>query len=121
MEKLLNRHQSLSKLWIELDYIGWVDMCDIFIKTPIVVKGALCFKLKEIGKALFANGLIMTCWENSSISDGLNAMISAIKYYELKKQNVLNDDVKNIFVDIIKYNEIDCKSVWEIVSYLRNR
>jgi hypothetical protein len=117
MEKLFERHQSLLKFWTE--YIGWVDMCDIFIKNPIVVKGSLCFKLKEIGRAMFSHGLIETCWESNKVSDGLNAMLLGIRYYEMKKNNDLTEEIENTFIDIIKYNEIDCKIIWDIVKFLR--
>lgn len=117
MKKIFQRHPGLLKLWDE--YFAWIDMCNIFVKTPVVVKGSLCFKLKDVGKALYSHGLIETCWEEGKLSNGLNAMISGIKYYELKKQNLLTQEMEDSFVDIIKYNEIDCKTVWDIVRMLR--
>ena len=63
MEKAFDRHPSLLKLWE--NHIEWVDMCDVFISEPIVVKDALCFKLKDIGNALYSNGLIYTYWDSN--------------------------------------------------------
>ena len=56
LEKAFERHPSLLKMWE--NHIDWIDMCDIFTSEPIVVKDSLCFKLKEIGNALYSNGLI---------------------------------------------------------------
>ena len=115
LEKAFDRHPSLLKLWE--NHIEWIDMCDVFISEPIVIKDALCFKLKDIGNALYANGLIDTYWDSSELSDGLSAMTFGIKYYQ--KQNKTKDD-DLMFNKIIKYNKIDCKVVWDIVKMLRN-
>jgi len=115
LEKAFERHPKLLKIWE--NHIEWVDMCDIFTSEPIVVKGALCFKLKEIGNAMYTNGLIGTYWDKGEVSDGLNAMNEGIKYYN--KQNKTEHD-KNTFRNIIKYNKIDCKVVWDITKCLRN-
>lgn len=102
------RH-SKWKLW---EYnIQWVDMYEIFISEPITIKGVLNFKLKEISKAMFKHKFINICWDDK-IKDGLNAMISAIDYYNGKN--------KKVMTDIQNYNEVDCKVIYEIVDYLRN-
>jgi len=115
LEKAFERYPSLLKKWE--NHIEWVDMCDIFTSEPIVVKGALSFKLKEIGNALYSLGLINTFWNTSEVSDGISAMTEGIKYYQ--KENKTEQDNK-IFDDIIKYNKIDCKVIWDIVQMLRN-
>lgn len=111
LENAFKRHPSLEKMWE--DHIEWVDMCDIFTSEPIVVKGSLTFKLKDIANGLFANGLINTNWSESEISDGLSAMMSAMKYYN-------SDKDENIMESIMKYNKVDCKVLWEILNLLRN-
>ena len=108
MEKIFQRHPRLLKLWDE--YFAWVDMCDIFVKTPIVVRGAVTFKLKDIAKAMFSLNLITTTW-TSDINSGFAAMQSAAEYYRNKNSNVMND--------IEEYNMVDCKVMWDIVKYLR--
>jgi hypothetical protein len=115
MEKAFDRHPSLLKLWE--NHIEWIDMCDVFISEPIVVKDALCFKLKDIGNALYSHGLIDTFWDSNELSDGLSAMGFGIKYYQ-KQNKTIDDDI--MFNKIIKYNKIDCKVVWDIVKMLRN-
>lgn len=112
------RHNAKWEEWNR--NILWTDMYYVFTNEPIVVKGALNFKLKSIGKAMYKLGYIETIWGDDGPSDGLEAMISAIKLY---KQN-LGKDVEDITTndvmrDIIKYNEVDCKVIWEVVTYLR--
>jgi len=94
-----------------------IDLYDVFIKEPIVVKGALNYSLKTIMKALYKHNLVKTTWNTSNpCSNGLNAMLLAHKCYE-KNEKVTNNilTIKNIE----EYNEIDCKSLWEIIEYLR--
>jgi len=112
LENSFNRHPYLEKMWEE--HIEWIDLCAIFTSEPIVVKGALSFKLKEIANALYSNGLISTNWTESNISDGLNAMISASKYYNS------DDKDEEVIENITKYNKIDCKVLWDILKCLRS-
>ena len=93
--------------------IEWVDMYKIFVKEPIVIKGCFNFKLKSIGKALFNHKLIKTNWDESGPEDGFDAMMGAIDYYTNINTNTQSMNT------IIKYNEIDCKILWEIMDYIR--
>lgn len=107
---LLNtRHKNSWGSWIK--DITWIDLCKLFIDEPIVLKGAKNFNLKEIGKNLYNLGLIKTCWFDGP-SNGLDAMMFAIDYYKNKAPNNMNH--------ILRYNEIDCKIIWDITNYLRN-
>lgn len=96
--------------------IIWIDMCKVFEKTPITVKGAFRFKLKHIGNAFYNNGLIDTSWGNGAMSNGFKAMIEAIKLY--RTETPMTYTIRQ-FKEIIDYNEIDCRVIWEIVHYLR--
>ena len=100
-------------VWRNYDDIRWVDMCSVFTTNPIVVKGSMTFKLKDIAKAMCNSGLIKTSWDDNYMSNGMIAMTKAIEYYfsENRDTNVMNI--------ISRYNMIDCKVVWEIVNYLR--
>ncbi len=88
-------------------------MCKIFQEEPIVIKGAYRFKLKHIANAFHDNGFIKTKWDENDMCDGLSAMFESIYIY--RNGSATNDN----FNDIIKYNEIDCRVIWEIVEYLR--
>ena len=89
----------------------------MFKREPIVVKGALRFKLKTISKALYKLGLISTSWDsNNECSSGLVAMALANDIY--KNNKVVTEEIESM-KKIIYYNEIDCKVLWDILKYLR--
>lgn len=94
----------------------WVDMCRVFETEPIVIKGSYRFKLKHVGNAFYNNKLINTKWDDGKMSDGFRAMLEAIKLYRANSTITSTNDT---FREIIDYNEIDCKVIWEIVNYLR--
>lgn len=94
----------------------WIDMCKIFEKEPIVIKGSYRFKLKHIGNAFYKNGFIDTKWDDGAMSDGFRAMLEAIKLY--RSGDVMSVE-HHLYKDIILYNEVDCRVIWEIVRYLR--
>jgi hypothetical protein len=102
---------------MNLPNIKFMDLSKLFRDEPIVVKGSLRYKLKSISKALFDMGLISTSWDFSSeCNSGLAAMALANKIYD-----ELNEVTKDneIMKEIIKYNEVDCKVLWDILRYLR--
>ncbi len=113
LENAFQRHHSLLRQWNT--HLEWIDLCDIFMTEPIVVKGALCFKLKEIANAMFSHGLITTYWD-SDVTDGLSAMTSAIEYYN--KIHKTEEDEKKMD-SIVKYNKIDCRALWDILNCIR--
>jgi hypothetical protein len=108
--RVMDKNDRLLNILYNYD-IDWINLCDIFIKTPIVVRGATTFKLKDIANAMFSLNLITTHWTNS-INSGFTAMLSAADYYR-NKNNI------NIITEIEEYNMIDCKVMWDIVAYLR--
>jgi hypothetical protein len=92
------------------DELNWVDLLKVFRSEPIVVKDSLNYNLKNIARALQNNGLIKTIWDGT-YADGMGVMVSIIQ----------NNNIKNLEVmyEVIKYNEIDCKVLCEILNYLR--
>jgi len=98
------------------------DLYKLFYNEPVVVKGALNFTLKSIAKALYNNNLIESSWDSSSpCSDGLIAMILANEIYDkVCKKTIDIISYDPVMKEIIKYNEIDCKVMWEIHNLLRN-
>jgi hypothetical protein len=93
-----------------------LDLYEVFINEPITVKGALDYSLKSITKAMYKYNLISTIWDSSSpCANGLNAMLLAHQCYDTNKK--VSD--MNTMKEIEKYNEIDCKSMWDILKYLR--
>jgi predicted RecB family nuclease len=104
----------------EPNYIFY-DLYQVFLSEPVVVKGALNFSLKTIAKALNKYDKIDSCWDSSSpCSNGLTAMILANKLYESVKDNTIDNIINDpVMKEIIKYNEVDCKVMWEIHDFIR--
>lgn len=92
----------------------WCDMCNLFKSEPIVVKGCFKFGLKDIAKCMRKHGFISSQIE-SDCASGTSAMINAWKCYTENS----NPESCSIMKDIEKYNEFDCKVLWEIIEYLR--
>ena len=89
--------------------IEFFDLYKYFLKNKIVVKGSFNYSLKSIAKAFYNNGLINTNWEDNDI-DGLIA--SLYGWLELTENNTRYSQ------DIIYYNEIDCKVLYEIFKLI---
>lgn len=94
---------------------NFLDLYQIFISEPIVIKGAFNYSLKTIARTMYSHKMIKTVWKESKCNNGLDAMYLAHNIYETKK-NVTHNDFK----DIVVYNEIDCKVLYEILFYLRD-
>lgn len=97
---------------LTFDNVVWIDMYEIFTNSAIAVKGALCYKLKEIAKAMHKLGIVKTVWVSDGVSNGLSAMMDAIEYYNETKNNTKMENIRH-------YNKIDCTVLSEIVTYLR--
>lgn len=110
--KFLNKH-TISNF----PTINFYDMHRLFLENNIVVNGSLDFKLKNVASAMHRNKLIQSHWDTSNpCANGLDAMYMAYIQYTT---NTKIDRDNNIIIDIAKYNEIDCKVMWEILRYLR--
>jgi predicted RecB family nuclease len=105
-----NKHNKV----IDINNFNRLDLHKVFLDNNVIIKGALNFSLKTIAKAMNKYKMIETKWDNDM--NGLNAMMLAYNIYN----SVDNVDINNdIMKDIIKYNMIDCKVMWEILLYLR--
>lgn len=94
-----------------LSNIEFADLYKLFITEPICINGSLTYKLKDISKSLSQHGFIESKWNNTDISNGLNAMLNGCSYYKNKDKEIL-DKIK-------LYNEIDCKVMGEITTWMR--
>jgi hypothetical protein len=109
--KLLKRHNNNMRI------LNFFDLYKLFYDNNIIINGALNFSLKTIAKAMNKHKMINTVWDNTNpCSDGLNAMLYAFKLY--KNNNNVNIDEPTMR-NIIHYNYIDCKVLYEIIQYLR--
>lgn len=99
----------------------WVDLNSIFKAEPIAIRGAFNYGIKEIGRAMYRHGMITEFYDESSdVSNGLDAMIAA--YHADKDARANGELLENneiIRQSIRPYNEMDCKLVWQILTYIR--
>ena len=91
-------------------------MCTLFKNSNIGIKGAKTYGLKDIAKSMYENNLINELWDKK-ISDGSDAMVTVWKINNDSNLNLINDYRMN---NIINYNKMDCKVLYNIMTYLRN-
>ena len=110
-----NRHPE--KGWPSLD---WFDLWQkVFKDEPVVVKGSLSFGLKTVARAMHEHGLIATSWGDSQV-DGLGAMVGAWACdAQARESGLASMREIGLMDEITKYNEVDCRVMWEILRYLR--
>ena len=108
----LLKHKSVRKLKHKFE---WCDLLKVFQAEPIVIKGALDFKLKHIATAMYNHQFIKTSWSNEII-DGISAMIKTVEANKSKKPLSKQPIVKSV----IKYNEVDVKVLSEMLTYIRS-
>jgi hypothetical protein len=112
------RQRHPGKEWPEP---SWFDFLHgVVKKEPFVVRGAFGFGLKAIGKALHTHGLIQTSWEDGP-TDGLGAMVGAWRAAAEAKERGVSLREVSLMRDIEKYNEVDCRVMYEVIDYLRRR
>jgi hypothetical protein len=98
----------------------WFDLYKVFEDEPIVVQGCLSFGLKEVAKAFHRHGLIETIWDtSSSCQNGASAMVIAdVANREARQRGISMTEIP-LIQEMMKYNEVDCKVMAEIMTYLR--
>ena len=104
---ILSKNSVILNVWHNNN--NFIDLYKIF-NDNIVVKDAFDFKLKSISNAMYKHKLIQSTWTNNGPHNGLEAMIEAIQYYDEYNEEIMTN--------IRNYNEIDCKVLYEIYSYL---
>lgn len=110
-----NRHGEQA----DWPHLGWYDFLqNVMRKEPIVVRGAMGFGLKAVANAMRANGLIETGWDDNQV-DGLGAMVGAWHCDAKAREKGVPMSEVDPMSDIIRYNEVDCRVIMEIVRYLR--
>jgi hypothetical protein len=97
----------------------WTDLLKVFLQEPIGVKGALNYGLKTISKTFYQHGYIQTIWDDGEVGNGADAAVSAYKVDLECKKTGKSFASHELAKEIVKYNEIDCKVLQEILFYLR--
>jgi predicted RecB family nuclease len=90
---------------------SWVDLYEVFWKTPIVIKDCFHYKLKHIARVLHQKGKIETNLRDDDCGDGLESIRIAEEYYRTRNPG--------LFEKIYRYNRFDCKVLSDIVDVLR--
>ena len=98
---------------------NWFDFWGRVMKSePVIVKNSFDFGLKSIAKAMYKKQMIDTVWKDGPV-DGLGAMVGAWWCNnKIKNSGEVLSDIE-LMQQIASYNEVDCKVMMEIVSYLR--
>ncbi|MCH8909063.1 MAG: ribonuclease H-like domain-containing protein [Candidatus Heimdallarchaeota archaeon] len=92
-----------------LQKLPWFDLQkDVFLEEPIGVPGAWSYGLKNI-----ATALKLVDWPGD-LGDGLRATVAGWKAYQTISP--LESDEMRI---ITEYNEVDCRALYEILSWIR--
>lgn len=89
---------------------NFCDLLEHVRNIPFTVQGALDFSVKSIGRALYQLGHVSTTWAPED--SGMIVMIEAMNAY--KTQNP-----QKALEHVFKYNEVDCKIMWDILRFLR--
>jgi hypothetical protein len=93
------------------------DLLMIVKDSSIVIKGAFNYSLKSIVHSLHSLGKIEVSYDNCKITSGSSGLLAAIIAVNDVNAQVLKDH--ELIKDTIVYNEIDCKSLYEILRYFR--
>lgn len=94
---------------------NYTDLLKVFRDESVAITGLHGYSLKNFAKAMKQNDCIETIWDNSEVSSGLDAMQAGEKLYT----EFDSEERARQLQSIISYNEVDCKVMWEIVSYFR--
>lgn len=113
LNKLCNKYD------IEKPSYRWTDILKLFQSEPILIKGALNFSLKTVGRMMYEHKLIDIYWSESNCKNGLDAMYQAYQIYAKQKnrEGPIHDNQQMKIIE--DYNLIDCKIMWAILNRLR--
>lgn len=93
----------------------WVDLYDVFLKTPIGIPGCLEFGLKRVAKALAQYAPEFAVEWPDGLGDGLSAQVMSWAAYR-HPDPVQTEELKLVG----KYLEIDVKATWMIHRWLKS-
>jgi hypothetical protein len=103
-------NKMIDNLALPINNIIWFDLYKYFRENVITVKGAFSHSLKSVGKGMFKNKLIDTYWDSNILMDNKIHTIANDKYFK---------NIDTEFNSLIKYNEVDCKIMYDILDVIR--
>ncbi len=104
---------------------NWYDLFKNVIQAePVTIKGCYKFGLKEFAKAMHTAGLIQTEWPDEGPEGGADALAEAFfAQAEIDDRSCMGFGefllARPNIQNVVRYNEIDCKAMMEILRYLR--
>lgn len=111
------RKRQPERGWPET--LPWYDFLGRVIREePVTVRGAFNFGLKSVARAMKSAGLIETDWADSPL-DGLGAMVGAWWCYREAAAAGVPMTSFELMREIGRYNEVDCRSMAEVIGWLR--
>jgi hypothetical protein len=105
-------NKLITNLKLPVNNIKWYDLYKYFKENLIGVKGAYGYSLKQIGKAMYKRKIIKTYWEESILGDNKISTIAYNKY-------IKGEECKKEFQELIDYNEVDVKIMFDILTVMR--
>ena len=118
LSKVETRSRSEIIHNLHLNMNNFRDLVQAYLKCPIVIRGVFSYSIKHIVKALYLLGHIPETWEDETI-DGLGAgllMVKALNECTKNGTSLCDTEIAQI---VIKYNKIDCRSVYNLLKYIR--
>lgn len=110
------RERHPERRWPDLP---WFDLLQRVVRAePMAVRGAFNFGLKPIATGMHRAGLIKTLWADSAM-DGLGAMVGAWWCDDQASQTGVTLSDVDLMAEIAAYNQVDCRSMAEILAWLR--
>jgi len=116
-EKVYLKYMKHKYPDLQFPEIELIDLCIYFKKEPIVIQGCFGYGLKEIAKYLYNHNLIEHCWEDDL--NGLDAMYLLLQFAKKANENKIPMKRYSKIKEIVNYNDMDCRVVYDIVMYLR--
>lgn len=100
--------------------VRWFDFLEVVMRRePVRIEGAKGLGLKAVARAMKRQRLIDSTWDDASNLDGLGAMVGAFwAAEEARALGVLLQEI-DLMREIVRYNEIDCKVMMEIIAHMR--
>lgn len=114
-----NHANDINAKPVSLEVDDWVDLYEVFSKTPIVVKDCFDFKLKTLAKAMRRFGMINVNIP-TACSNGVESMVIAKRYFE-RRQEEEDEQQDADWLALWSYNCFDCRVLYEMWRYLKNR
>jgi len=100
--------------------LEWVDLLKTFTQEPVGIKGCLNYGLKTVTKAYSDHGYIKTKYDsNLGCTNGADAAVEAYRIEKACQSRGITFPDHPLTEEIVKYNEIDCKVLQEILEHNR--